>query len=102
MSRKEPKAFPQLVLLCRRLGEVFINTFSAHSALGPFLALDQPWPWSKLVLECFIPRALQNCLGAEAERGFALGAGPCSAGRMGAAVQIQETGIAPFKAAPGG
>lgn len=58
MSRREPKAFPQLVLLCRRLGEVFINTFSAHSALGPSLARGQAWPWSKLVLKCFIPRAL--------------------------------------------
>lgn len=55
MSRREPKAFPQLVLLCRRLGEVFINTFSAHSALGPSLAHGQAWPWSKLVLKCFIP-----------------------------------------------
>lgn len=57
---------------------MFINTFSAHSALGPSLAYGQAWPWSKLVLQCFIPCAVQSCLGAEAEQGFALGAGPCS------------------------
>ena len=68
---------------------------------GPASALP-PWPLSKLVLKCFIPCSLQGCPGAEAERGIALEAGPCSPGRMGAAVQTQEEGIALFKASPGG
>lgn len=61
-----------------------------------------PWPLSKLVLKCFTPCSLQGCPGAEAEQGIALEAGPRSPGGLGAGVQIQEEGIALFKASPGG
>lgn len=66
---------------------------------GPASAL-LAWLLSKLILKCFIPSSLQDCPGAEAERGIALEAGPRSPGRMGAAVQIQEEGIALFKVSP--
>lgn len=47
-----------------------------------------------------MPGYLQGCPGAEAKWGIAPGPGPRSPGRMGAAVQIQEEGIAPFKTSP--
>ncbi|XP_019327822.1 PREDICTED: pro-neuregulin-2, membrane-bound isoform [Aptenodytes forsteri] len=44
---------------------------------GPASAL-LAWLLSKLILKCFIPSSLQDCPGAEAERGIALEAGPRS------------------------
>lgn len=68
-------------------------------AAGPASSVPL-WLLSKLIMKCFMPSYLQGCPGAEAKWGIAPGPGPRSPGRMGAAVQIQEEGIAPFKTSP--